>query len=325
MQFHGAFADKKTAKKKEKEVHGFIQPRNIKGQRRFVVMSERKNPIRRSKRKEMRKATREQERALAKAVAASGMTWEQYQRVRRAEKKNPMDLVVMGANPGEKEIVVQPGQTITFKFNPDLHNLHSDVVRRARNLYVPGSNPSAEVIREGFVGKPVDKITIYNEPHMVDGEYAKLGTLVGIDYKPVHGGQVQAIGFYRGAEKISLLEAAKKLHPLTQAPVVVSDQTRKQIYFVGGIQDISPTLDEVNLHRHRDDVWELGKARHIVYREQKRPDKFELINYVHDFREHLNMFGVRSELVPPTLLYDAKAKRLLLEGGEYTVEPEGIN
>lgn len=40
MTFHGAFARKADAIRKERRVHGFIQPRTIRGQRRYVVMTE---------------------------------------------------------------------------------------------------------------------------------------------------------------------------------------------------------------------------------------------------------------------------------------------
>lgn len=50
--FHGAFASKTDAVQKERAVGGFIQPRTIRGQRRYVVMTEggtvrrrKKNPL----------------------------------------------------------------------------------------------------------------------------------------------------------------------------------------------------------------------------------------------------------------------------------------
>jgi len=39
FKFHGSFAKKADAKKKEKEVHGFIKPTKIKGKRRYTVMT----------------------------------------------------------------------------------------------------------------------------------------------------------------------------------------------------------------------------------------------------------------------------------------------
>lgn len=47
MTFHGAFVRKADAIRKERRVHGFIQPRTIRGQRRYVVMTENVTIIRR--------------------------------------------------------------------------------------------------------------------------------------------------------------------------------------------------------------------------------------------------------------------------------------
>ena len=41
FKFHGAFSSKIEAIKKERKVHGFIRPANIRGHRRYVVMTER--------------------------------------------------------------------------------------------------------------------------------------------------------------------------------------------------------------------------------------------------------------------------------------------
>lgn len=41
VTFHGAFKSKADAVRKERSVGGFIQPRNIRGHRRYVVMTER--------------------------------------------------------------------------------------------------------------------------------------------------------------------------------------------------------------------------------------------------------------------------------------------
>jgi hypothetical protein len=46
VTFHGAFTSKAAAVRKERAVGGFIQPRTIRGHRRYVVMSEhRRNPL----------------------------------------------------------------------------------------------------------------------------------------------------------------------------------------------------------------------------------------------------------------------------------------
>jgi len=39
FNFHGAFSNKEDAKRKEREVHGFIEETTIRGHRRYVVMT----------------------------------------------------------------------------------------------------------------------------------------------------------------------------------------------------------------------------------------------------------------------------------------------
>lgn len=40
LNIHGAFKSKAAARKKEKKVKGFILERKVKGQKRFIVMSD---------------------------------------------------------------------------------------------------------------------------------------------------------------------------------------------------------------------------------------------------------------------------------------------
>lgn len=91
MMFHGNFKSKKEAKRKERESGGFMKRLSTPFGTRYMVMSERKNPIKRKKK----------------------------------AKTNPHELLVMGANPhasethrGHQEITVPPGSTITIRMNP---------------------------------------------------------------------------------------------------------------------------------------------------------------------------------------------------------------
>jgi hypothetical protein len=246
MMFHGAFATKADAKKKERQVGGFIQPRNIKGARRYVVMSERKNPIRR----------------------------------KNKAKANPTELMVMGANPKTHEIQAKPGEVITIRVNP-----------------IPLSNPSAAALRERFTGRETDRITTRREPHMPEGDYAQLGKLLALYVKPHSGGQVQMIK--------------------PKGTIVVSDESARQLYFVGGDQDVTESLAVFGAVDRGAGLFELGEARRIDYQQRKEhvpdPDADE---WRHDFGEET---GVR-----PKVLFDVNHKRLLLEGGEYVVRAEGI-
>lgn len=168
---------------------------------------------------------------------------------------------------------------------------------RSRHKWGPRENPSAEAIRESFTGTGVDRVKIYDEPHMPAGDYALLGKLLALYVKPHAGGQVQMI------------------RPTKTIAVV--DETGRQIYFVGGDQDISSALHVFGAIDRGAGLYEIGEAKRIDYKQRKEhvPNP-EVDEWRHDFGEES---GVR-----PKVLFDAHAKRLLLEGGEYVIRTEGI-
>jgi len=160
-------------------------------------------------------------------------------------------------------------------------------------------NPDAAGIREDFTGQPVEWETTTDEPHMPAGDYAQLGLLQALYVKPRAGGQVQTISF-------------SKPHP-----ILVSDETARQLWFVDGDQDVTGSLDVFSAHDRGAGLFELGEARRIDYKQRKEhvPDP-EIDEWRHEFGEET---GER-----PTVLFDSRHKRLLLEGGAYQVRREGI-
>jgi hypothetical protein len=160
---------------------------------------------------------------------------------------------------------------------------------RLRSAWKPRTkNPSAAALHEEFTGKEGKWMSIYDEPHMPAGDYAQLGELLALYFKPTSGGQVQQITFPRGGR-----------------PVLVASENARQIYFVGGDQGVSLPGGE------------LGECRRIDYKQRKEhvPDP-ELDEWRHEFGEEN---GVR-----PLLSYSADAQRLILEGGDYRIRAEGI-
>jgi hypothetical protein len=159
-------------------------------------------------------------------------------------------------------------------------------------------NPSAEALRERFTGAPVERVRVMDEPHMAAGNYAMLGKLLSLYVKPRKGGQVQEIRAVGGT-------------------MIVADESARQIYFVGGDQDISSGLEIFGPLDRGAGLFELGEARRIDYRQRKEHvDHPEHDSWRHEFGEEN---GNR-----PTVLYDSKAKRLLLEDGDYRIEEAGI-
>jgi hypothetical protein len=365
--FHGAFKEKKDAVAKERKTKGaWVKGTPTNHGYRYIVMSPRTNPIKRKK----------------KAPRENSVAW---------GKKNPTELLVMGANPESQEIVARPGQTITIRVNPTalsrssddsrfmlaaaaqlypgkslaalsgaelskvamlaarlkrenpayfgfgpshptrkqlaesrrafkravraktkdereyIHSLRPRRVRGQAKLerffhevygqWEPRGNPSAEALRESFTGTEVDRVTVHREGHMPAGDYALLGKLLALYVKPLLGGQVQVIK--------------------PRGTLVTSDESARQLYFVGGDQDISAALGVFGAIDRGAGLFELGEARRIDYKQRKThvPDP-DVDEWRHEFGEES---GVR-----PKVLFDAKHERLLLEGGEYVVRAEGI-
>jgi hypothetical protein len=158
-------------------------------------------------------------------------------------------------------------------------------------------NPDAAGIREDFTGMSVEHEHVRQEPHMPAGNYAQLGKLLSLYVKPRAGGQVLEI---RGSNVI-----------------VVSDESARQIWFVGGDQDVSSALAQFGALDRGAGVYELGEARRIDYEQRKEhvPDP-EQDHWRHNFGEETDE--------RPKVLYDATHKRLLLEGGAYHIRREGI-
>lgn len=242
---------------------------------------------------------------------------------------NPAELMIMGANPprrrngwGYRVVAVsrygdanvsrdfetkdharkfaKTVDSATY-FRPNIQRIRINPAPAAnpRVEVVHGDNPPVEEIVEEFSGTAADYIDVYNEPHMPRGRYAQLGELLNLYIKPAGGGQRQKITFGTG----------------DQAPIVVCDSTAKQIYFVGGNQDISSALEAfgISLLANLREVPTLGQGCRIDYKARKEhvaePDEDR---WKHDHGEENGVL--------PTVLFDAKNKRLLYEGGDYRID-----
>jgi hypothetical protein len=183
------------------------------------------------------------------------------------------------------QLGTNPAELLVMAANPRVEVVH-------------GENPPVEEIAEAFSGTEVEFLDVYNEPHMPRGRYAYLGELLSLHIKPAKGGQVQRISFSAGKD----------------APIVVTDSTAKQIYFVNGNQDISAALSVFGAQsRIGDDLLELGVGRRIDYKARKEhvadPDEDK---WKHGHGEENGIF--------PTVLFDTRNKKLLYEGGDYRIE-----
>ena len=206
---------------------------------------------------------------------------------REMTHRNPAELLVMSANPRR-----------------DLQRQARERAERIRAARLSGSNPRVEVVHgdnppveeiaEEFSGVDVKYIDVYNEPHIPRGRYAYLAKLYRLMIKPEKGGQVQRVTFNQ-----------------TDPPLIVSDSTGKQIYFVGGQQDLTECLAAFT--NQGGDRVVLGEGREIHYIGKKHHIGDE------DTDEWRHKHGEEDGLLP-TVVFDAQSKRLLYEGGNYRIE-----
>jgi len=240
---------------------------------------------------------------------------------------NPAELMIMGANPPRRRgahsyrvVAVSrhgnPSLSHDFETQKEAHEFrrkvnpheyfsaHIQKIRKSpegvssnpRVEVVHGENPPVEEIVEGFSGTQAEWVDVYNEPHIPRGRYAQLGELLNLYIKPAKGGQVQKITFGTGAA----------------APIVICDSTARQIYFVGGDQDISAALPMFVAGSEAGTV-RLGEGRRIDYKAKKEhvaePDEDK---WKHDHGEENGAL--------PTVLFDTRNKKLLYEGGDYRID-----
>lgn len=99
------------------------------------------------------------------------------------------------------------------------------------------------------------------------------------------------------------------------APDLAAEPDGRQLFIVGGNQDIDRFIDALRADPSKDPI-DCGFVYRIEYFTRKGFDRFQPINYWHHFGEESN--------VQPRLIYDRTHHRLALAGGEYVVKREGI-
>jgi len=100
------------------------------------------------------------------------------------------------------------------------------------------------------------------------------------------------------------------------APDVAAVPNTRQLYFLGGRQNLTPAELAALGSDPQKDICDLGECFLIEYFAQKRFDRFEPTTYFHEFGEETDE--------RPRLIFMRVPKLFLLAGGEYTVKPAGI-
>jgi len=249
---------------------------------------------RRGFRARVRQKTKEERtyiRGLARSARAGGRT---------KRKLEELFHEVYGANPAICGARIG-GEICTRKPNHKGPHLPQGATLRTRERlphhWKPRDNPSAAALRETFTGAESDGYTVHREAHMPAGDYAQLGKMLALYVKPYGGGQVQMIQ--------------------PRDTLLVADESARQLWFVGGDQDITAALGVFGARQRGAGLVELGEARRIDYRQRKEHVAHpEQDSWRHELGEEN---GIR-----PKVLFDLNAKRLLLEGGDYRIEEAGI-
>lgn len=234
---------------------------------------------------------------------------------------NPAELVLMGGNPiagpydrlsrSEKLAFGRLGlgkkQLRTESDIAKARAMHSQAERLRNRLPNPGSSSSAAEARElasEFKHAPSDEYQVFDEPHVAPGNYARLGKFIGIAVKP----------------EVSQSVAVQELSFPGSEVILIADAVGRQLYIIGE-QQMSEEEIAVFTQAVGDEVL-LGEGRGISYRATKwHPQVADAyrgknLTYEHHFGEE----GGRK----PEVFYSRSMRRLLIRGGDYTVEGVGI-
>ncbi len=166
------------------------------------------------------------------------------------------------------------------------------ILKKHHSRQNPDQLAEAARLSTRFHGRAPDRVIKIRE--LVDDEdFAKLGDLV----KLVIGDKVE-IRWDEG-----------------ERPMLASDPNGRQLYVIGGDQDVRPQFRQLGVRGDKDYV-DLGECTQVEYLTKKGFDKFEPIVYYHKLGEKGG--------TPPRLMFDCKKNRLYFVGGSYRVKPEGI-
>jgi hypothetical protein len=327
FNFHGAFAEKKDAMAKEAKVTGaFIKPVWYRDGMRYGVLT--RNPRARKKnvewgtyekgvfhpwtrRPKTRKKPAKRKRNILPLTALDALadvTSLKSLFMGKPKKKKRRSNANVDINYFAKALQkLYPGRNVAQLTTAQL----SQVLRYAQALKDGKANPpkrgnpskrnyadATELYTEfhGRAPKGVKEFQVHADDYDGHPELGQLGRLVSL-----------TIGDKDWRKKIEW--------GAREAPALASEPGGKQLYIIGGSQNLDGALASLPIKASAAKV-KLGFAYKIEYFTQKGFDNFQPVTYYHDLGEET---GER-----PRVVYDKRRKRIHLVGGAYTVKPEGI-
>jgi hypothetical protein len=302
FDFHGAFTEKKDAVAKERKVPGaFIKPAWFRSGMRYGVFTARNPRVRRVLLKKQNVEWGTYEKGVFHP-------WTRRPKTRRKPAKRRLNANADTRFFEQALKKLFPGKTVPLLTTAQL----SQVLRYAQELKAGKKNPprrgnptkrnyaDATELYTQFHGrgpKGVKDVQVHADDYDSHKELSQLGRLVSL-----------TIGAKSWRKKI---EWGSR-----EAPDLAAAPNGKQLYIIGGVQNLNGSLTGLPVKALGKDRVLLGDAYRIEYFTQKGFDNFQPVTYWHDLGEET---GKR-----PRLVYDKRKKRIHLVGGGYKVKPEGI-
>lgn len=160
-----------------------------------------------------------------------------------------------------------------------------------------GDFVEAQSLYETFHGRPSEETIVVTEEVEERTSLAGLGKLIELEVIALSG-----------------IEATIEFE--THRPMLTSSPDGKQLYIMGGDQELDLDGLEMDGPEWVKDLMVIGVLTQVTYETQKAFHQFQMIDYFHELGEESG--------VQPLLVYDTLNKRLSIVGGQYEVKFEGI-
>ena len=174
--------------------------------------------------------------------------------------------------------------------------------RRTRNPELAGTRQAVRLF-ETFHGKDAQEVVEKQVSAAMRMDYTALGDLValGLGDCPKHGNAL-----------VNGWDACNNLTFDGDGVKLASSPEGRQLYLIGGNQNLDKALANWEGIDPEKDLIDLGECGFVVYEARKAHSNFEPVEWVHEFGE-----GSRSV---PRILYDRIKRQVFLTGGEYFID-----
>lgn len=154
-----------------------------------------------------------------------------------------------------------------------------------------------------FHGKEPEEVLELQRSAAMRLDYTALGDLraIGLGAATLHGTEL-----VHHWEKLSSVDFDGDGVKLASAP------NGKQLYLIGGNQDLSGSITDFEGVDPEKDLIDLGEAGFVVYDARKKHSNFEPVEWVHEFGEENGTL--------PRLVYDRLKQEVFFVGGEYFID-----